>query len=314
MSYGEIIGTAFRIAWRNRYLWFFGLFAGTGANVPGPNLGGNFNFGRPQRAHAAEPLSPLAQGPPHLGLIVAIGVAVLVLVLVLIVLSLISQGALAESVAAIDRGGERRFGTAWRAGTRHFWRVLGLAALLLAIVLAAVIVVGVPLAALVWGVFSLTGALAPRILVGVFAGVVAIVALVLLFIPLPIIGQLGLRELVLREQRPVAAFRAGLALFRGELGKSLLLWLIQLGISIGLAIAVFIAVIVVGLVLALPGIGLIAGGLKTAAIVAWIIGGAILLALLLVVLGALGTFHHAYWTIAYLRLRASGAAVAPAAA
>ena len=36
MNYGELIGDAFRITLRNRYLWFFGFFAGgsTSFNVP----------------------------------------------------------------------------------------------------------------------------------------------------------------------------------------------------------------------------------------------------------------------------------------
>ena len=309
MNYGEIIGTSVRIAWHNRHLWFFGLFAGAGFNVPLPNGGGNFDIKGPDRADAAAPWSSLAQGgAPSAGLLVAIGVGVLVIVLALIALSLVSQGALTESVAAIDRGGQRSFRTAWQAGTRRFWRILGLAALFLAIFLAAVIVIGIPLAAIVYGVFTATDALEPRIVVGVLAGLIALAALLILVIPFPIVGQLALRELVLGEQQSVAAFRSGLALFRANVGKGLLLWLIQVGIGLGLAIAVVIAALVVGLVLALPGIGLIAGGLQTAAIVAWVIAGVIFVALLLVVLGAVGTFSHAYWTIAYLRLRPLGSA------
>jgi hypothetical protein len=314
MSYGEIIRTAFGITRRNRHLWFFGLFAGAGVNVPAPNFGGNFNFQGPDRSDAAVPWSTLAQGDaPSPGVLVAIGVAVLVVVLALIALSLLSQGALADSVAAIDRGGERSFRAAWHAGARSFWRMLGLAALILAIFLAAVIVVGVPLGLIVWGVFSATEAVAPRILVGVVAGLVALAALLVLFILLPLIGQLAVRELVLREGRPVASFRAGLALFRAHLGKSLLLWLILLGIGIGAAIALLIAALLVGLVLALPAIGLAIGGLEVAAIIAGVIAGVILLALFIVALAALGTFNHAYWTLGYLRLRALEAAAGPAA-
>lgn len=37
MNYGELIKDAFWISWRNRFLWFFGFFAGgtsAGANCP----------------------------------------------------------------------------------------------------------------------------------------------------------------------------------------------------------------------------------------------------------------------------------------
>ena len=46
MNYGDVIRDAFRITLHNRYLWFFGLFAGgTGTNFFGnvPSGGGN-NF------------------------------------------------------------------------------------------------------------------------------------------------------------------------------------------------------------------------------------------------------------------------------
>jgi hypothetical protein len=317
VSYGEIIGTAFRITRRNRHLWFFGLFAGAGANFPAPNFaGGNFDFQGPDRADAAGPIAQIAQGgAPDAGLLIGIGLAVLAIVIGLIALSLISQGALADSVAAIDRGGERSFRGAWGSGARTFWRMLGLAALIIAIVLAALIVIGVPLGAIVFGVFAATEALAPRIIVGILAGLIALAVLLILAIPLSVVGQLAVRELVLREGRPVASFRAGLKLVRAQLGKSLLLWLILLGIGLGAAIAIFIVALLVGLVLALPAIGLFAGGLQTPGIVAAVIAGLILLALLIVALAALGTFNHAYWTIAYLRLRAlepPEAAAAPA--
>ena len=302
MGYGEVIGSAFQITWRNRYLWFFGVFAGAGANIPTPSFNaGDFDFKGPDPADAAAPAWVQA-ATPDAGLLVAIGLGVLLVVAVLVVLSLISQGALADSVAAIDRGGERRFRTAWQAGTRHFWRVLGLVALLLAIVLAVILAVGAPVAGIVVAVFSATEALGVRIAVGVVAGLIALAALLFLFIPLQIVGHLALRELVLREERPVASLRRSYRLFRAHLGKTLLLLVIQLGVALGATIALLLAALLVGLILFLPTIALAIGGLKTAAIVTGIVAGAVLLPLVVVAYGALGAFNHAYWTLAYLRL------------
>ena len=50
-------------------------------------------------------------------IVVALVVRVLVILLVFVILSLISQGALAESVAAIDRGERRHFWSAWGLGS-----------------------------------------------------------------------------------------------------------------------------------------------------------------------------------------------------
>jgi hypothetical protein len=68
------------------------------------------------------------------------------------------------------------------------------------------------------------------------------------------------------------------------------------------AITLLLAVAIVGLVLFLPTILLIVADYTTAAIVMGVLAGLILVPLVLVVTAALGTFSHAYWTLAYLRI------------
>ncbi len=60
--------------------------------------------------------------------------------------------------------------------------------------------------------------------------------------------------------------------------------------------------LIVDLILFLPTIALAIAGYSTAAIVTGVIAALILVPLLLVATGAVGTFNHAYWTLAYLRL------------
>jgi hypothetical protein len=295
MNYGEVLKTAFTITRRNRYLWFFGLFAGgaTGFNVPTsfspPGGGGN---------------SSVSADLPSIdtGVIIAVAAVVVLLVVAAIVLSLISQGALIDSVAALDRGGERRFVTAWRSGTRTFWRVLGWAALLLIIALAILIAVGLPLGAIFFAVFSATESLGVRIVVGIVLGLVALAAFVVLFIPLQIVGTLAVRDLVLREERAVASLRNGYRLFRAHLGPSLLTWLILLGIAIGATIALVIVGIVLGIAVAVPTIALFAAEVPAAAIAILVLAALVLIPLFLLFIGALGAFTHSVWTLTYLRL------------
>jgi hypothetical protein len=310
MSYGELIKTSFWTTWRNRYLWFFGFFAGgTGFNFPAPNFGGGDFDGQDGGGASAAMAQSLPTGQDSTvepGVVMAIVVVVLALAALFIFLSLISQGALADSVAAIDRGGERRFGTAWRSGARAFWRVLGLGVLGFVIGVAIVLVVVAPLVGIVVGVSALTGSTGATIAAGIIAGLIGLAALVVLLVPLAIVWQLALRELVLREERPIASLRQGYRLFRAELGKTLLVFLIQIGIGIGLALVLIVVGLLVGLLLFAPAIALGAGGQETAAIVAAIVAGLILLVPVIVVSGAIGTFNHAYWTLACLRLRALG--------
>src|SRR5215210_6628854 len=331
MNYGEIIKAAFWITLRNRYLWFFGFFAGgtsagTGFNVPSGGSGGfdDDDFGEPGQGGFGDsaPASGVDPGQwisDNLASILVIAALVVLIVLVFVILSLISQGALAESVAALDREESRRFSSAFRAGLSNFWRVFGYYLLFLLISLGLLLVflaIVVPLVLLVAGVFAGTESVGARVLTVVLAGLVGFVLLILLiivYVLLSIIAQFALREVVVGRERVVASIGSGYRLLRRNLGRSLLLWLIQLAISIGAGIALLIALLLVGLILFLPTIILAVAAYTTAAIVAGVVAGLILLPLILVASGALGAFNHSYWTLAYLRLvaPAEGATLQP---
>jgi hypothetical protein len=304
MNYGDLIRDAFRITLHNRFLWFFGFFAGgTGTNFVGnvPSRGGNFNFDDFQRSgsNLSGLTAQVGQGLSDTILIFGIVVVVLLIALFFII---ISQGALADSVAAIDRGERRRFGSAFSSGTGTFWRVLGYYVVFFLIALGLLVVIGIPVALLIGGTFAATQSTGARVSVAVVVGILAVLLLIVVFIPLSIIGQYALRDIVVRRERVLGSVGSGYGLFRHNIGRSLLLWLIQLGISIGIGIAFILLLLIVGLILALPAIALAVAGYTTAAIIAGVIAGLILLPLLLVATGAIGTFSHAYWTLAYLRL------------
>ena len=311
MNYGDIIRDAFRITLRNRYLWFSGFFAGggTGFNYSGnlPSGGGNFNPDNWQRSGASLSglTSQVGQGVlGNVALVVGIVVVVLLLALLFIFLAILSQGALADSVAAIDRGEGRRFGSTFASGMGNFWRVLGYIVVFFLVALGLLLVIGIPVALLIGGTFVATQSVGIRVLVAVVVGLVAILLFIVVFVSLSIIGQYALREIVVRGERVLGSVGSGYGLFRRNIGRSLLLWLIHLGLSIGIGIAFILVALIFALVLALPAIGLFVAGYSTGG---WIAGGIALLIfipLFLVATGAIGTFSHAYWTLAYLRLTA----------
>jgi hypothetical protein len=306
MSYGDLIRDAFRITLRNRFLWFFGFFTGS-AFFNFPAGGGNFDTNDFEQSNVGTS-ALAAQFWPGLfesaALIVGLVVVVLLLASLFVVMSIISQGALSESVAAIDRGEGRRFGSTFRAGLRGFWRVLGYYVLFLLIAIGLLVTIGVPIALMIGGTFAATQSMGARIIVAVLAGLVGLALLVLLFVPLHIISQYALREIVVRRARIFGSVGSGYGVFRHNLGRSLLLWLVHIGLMISIAIALVVAVLLVGFVLFIPTIVLYLAGYTTAAIVAGVIAGLILLPILLAASGAAGTFGHSYWTLAYLRLTA----------
>jgi hypothetical protein len=307
MNYGDLIGDAFRITLRNRFLWFFGFFAGgTGLNYSGniPSQVGNFNSNDFQSSSTSLSTMQLGQGIGSAALIVGIVIVVLILVLFFIIMSIISQGALTDSVAAIDRGEGRRFGSAFRTGMGNFWRVLGYIVVFFLVGIGLLLVIGIPVALVIGGTFAATESVGARITVAVVVGILAVLLLIVIFIPLTIIAQYALRDVVVRRERVLGSVGSGYGLFRRNIGRSLLLWLIHLGLSIGIGIAFILVLLIVGLVLAIPAIALAVAGFSKVAIVAGVIALVILIPLLLVATGAIGTFSHAYWTLAYLRLTA----------
>ncbi|CAN5500202.1 MAG: hypothetical protein M3494_17820 [Actinomycetota bacterium] len=302
-SYGAVIRDTFRISWRNKFLWFFGFFAAGGAtNISSnfTNIPTDFSGGLP----------PWVENNLTAIIATAIVVAV-VFTLAVIFLYLVSVGGLSESVAAIDRGEERRFGSTFRAGMSHLWRVLGQIILLFLIgaglTVAIFLVAGVPILL----TFLLTADTTARIAVGILFGLLGGLLLILVFIPFAIIGQYALRALVVDGSGMSGGIREGYGLFRRNIGKSLLLWLINIGLSFGVGVANFLITLLFGLILFLPAILLGFSEAMTGAIVAGVFGGILLLPILILLGAATGTYFHAFWTVAYMRLTGRGSAPEP---
>lgn len=304
MDYGELLKSAFWITLRNRYLWFFGFFAGGSSfNFSGniPNAGGNFDPGGSDFSSAPS-LRPWQGVFDNVALLVGIVALAVLLLLVFLFFFLVSQGGLAGGVAALGRGEARGFGSTFRAGLSNFWRVLGYYVLLALISLGFLLLVVLPLVLLSLGVFAGTQSAGVRIGFGVLAALAGILLLIVLFVPLFIVGQFVLRRIVVDQVGVLGSFGGGYRLFRRNLGRSLLVWLISIGLTIGVGISLLILALLVGLILFLPTIALAIAGYSTAALVTGVIAALILVPLLLVAMGAVGTFNHAYWTLAYLRL------------
>src|SRR5919107_3889969 len=101
MNYGNFIKDAFWITLRNPYLWFFGFFAGAGGggtNFGFPSGSGDFDVENGRQASAGAVLAAQQTAFDNLALLVALVALALVILLVFVILSLTSQGALAESV------------------------------------------------------------------------------------------------------------------------------------------------------------------------------------------------------------------------
>ncbi|MGI8910063.1 MAG: DUF7544 domain-containing protein [Rubrobacteraceae bacterium] len=305
MNYGDLIGNAFRIAWRNRYLWFFGFFIGGGV--------GYFNFSVPPNSGSASSTGGVPAwlvgigewAQENIALAVALGAVVFVLFLVFFVgLTLVSTGGLADSVGALSRGERRSFASTWRAGVRNLWRVFFYSLLFALISLIPLIVIGGPAALGIFGIVSATESVGLRILLISLVGLAAFALLLVVTVTLYLVGQLALRELVIERRGVFSAIGGGYRLFRRNLGRTVVAWLIQVAISLAVTAVLFIVIFVVNIA---QTAGFFA--LSSAASYPLVVGVAVVVGLIvslpLILLAAIiGVFNHAYWTLAYLQLKA----------
>ena len=142
------------------------------------------------------------------------------------------------------------------------------------------------------------------------AGVVAVIVLGVMFglllipvgIVLGLVYILALRAIVLEQTGAIAGLRRGWQLVRRRLGRVLLSWLIQVGLSIllGLCLGIVLLILLlpaIGIVVAAYAAGGVGGALSTGIVV-------LLFYLLLALLagGAVGSYVGIYWTLAFRRL------------
>jgi hypothetical protein len=188
---------------------------------------------------------------------------------------------------------------------------LGLTVLFLLLGVGLFLVLALPTALAILAILVVTDSVGLRISLIVLVALAAILLLILLGISLTIIGQLALRELVVRGERVVGSIGGGYRLFRHNLGKSLLVWLIQAALLFAAWLGVTLVLLVLGLGLFALVAALYTAGMTAAAIVAGVVAVLLFLAPSLVAVGILGTFSSSYWTLAYLQLTAEGATPRP---
>ena len=320
MNYGDLVRDALRIAWRNKFLWLFGFFIGGG-------LSATFSFINPPRGSGGTvgvqpgsvPGSVPGSAPAWFSEVgrwagenlvlfaVLASVLALALVVVSVAISAFCNGALADSVAALHRGEGRRLSTALRAGASNLWRVFLYLIVFFLVSLGVYVVLAAPAFLLVVLpivlTFSATDSTTVRTLVAVLVALLAVALLVVavaVLVSLYVVYQLALRALVVGRRGVLGSIGAGYSVYRGNLGRSLLTWLVIFVIGIVLGIVLLICVFLLSLLQTALVSSL--ADQTAAAITAAVVTGLLFTIPFVLLYALLGTFFHSYWTLAYLRL------------
>ena len=306
MDFGKVLGRAWEITWRWKMLWVLGFLAalgqGSGANPSNYSLSGDeFERYGYRLGDSAEQFFAVLSG-----LILVLICLALIVAIVLWVVSVIARGGLIAGVQQVEEEGSTSFGKAWSAGVRKFWTLFGLG-ILAALPLILLIIIGVILLAL--GIFVGIGLMevgeaAPIltiVLVSIICGGFLLCGLFILVVVLEQIRIYGERAAILEDLGWIDAFKRGWEVLKGNLGATIILWLIffALGIVIfGLSFALVFALAapLFGLfVISDPGWWLL-GPLC--------IGGVLGTVVFAVIRSIVMAFTSATWTLAYREMTA----------
>jgi hypothetical protein len=298
MQYWDIVMRSFRISWNHKYLWLIALFSGEGGG------GASFNFSQPPTGNGSTPnVSAVRQQVltwlgDHIALVTAVVILWLVLLIAFFILGAICEGATVR--AAAEHDAERPFGLrlAWRMGVHTLWVIVRFRLLLIALGLPLVLlVIGLAAGIAVSVANGTTGAVVVLVLVGLLLLLIAIPYLIYLFF----LDRLGTRAAILEERAARAAIvRAHRLLFK-RLGRSLLVWLLSIGVSLVLGILLACVLGIVSIPFFLIGAAMLATG-SGAVWVVVVIAVLLFLPVSLVIGGFLAAQGSTYWTLAFRRL------------
>jgi len=302
MNIGEVLSNAWKIIWKHKVLWIFGILAG----CSGGGGGSAGNSGVSYQGEAPAEVQPFfdqfANLPDWLIALIVGGIVILIFLLVVLVIFLGTVGriGLIHGTQQVEQGAERlSFGEVFRGSLPYFWRVFGLN-LLFGLAVFLIILVFV-MAFFIFTVLTIG------------FGALCIIPLLCVLIPVGWLVGVYLEQvnlaMVIENLGIPAGVQRGWEVFRNNLGTMIIMGLIlYLGVSLigGLVIALPIGLIVVPAV-----IGVMAGtdvaqmsgfGLAALCFVAY-------LPVLILLNGVLRAYIESAWTLTYLRLIGKSVAV-----
>ncbi len=290
MDYGQIVSESFKLSWRHKLLWIFGLFAGGG--LAGFNLDmldrKEFDFEEMDVLRDAVQGMGFRGGDFPMELLAPLLLAAVLMFLVFTTMHLLSIPALIDAVNRIKRGdGVFRVGQAFSIGIDFFLRMLGLVLLTAA---AVILTIGV-------GVLIIVLTVAIHWALTILAALFLVPCFLIFIWAVTNVAALAQRSMVVRNAGIADAIEEAWHLFRRYPQHNIIIFLINIGLNIGIAIAATIVWMIMGIPIALVALGMGMGFIPTLMLV--IILG---LPASLVIGGFTGTALFNVYTLFYFEL------------
>jgi hypothetical protein len=270
MDYGNLLSRAWTIVWEHKYLLVLGILAAlSGGNSTTPGI--NYQTSGEDWQGSLNLMPGMGQFQPWMGVAAFAAIAIIgffvVIGLLLWAVSQIARGGLIAGVDMIERSRDSTLGTAWQAGWQRGLTLIGIG---LVPLIPALVLIGTALSVgvLFFGIGALFGGDGAAIRVA--GGGVAAVFVAVMCITLPVVLVLALlstfayRSCMLEETGVWASYQRGWHVLRDNFGPALVIFVLQIGISVGLAIVLFIPSLIMTLCCLLWPILLLIQGVITA--------------------------------------------------
>ena len=296
INYLEIFKRSWKVAWNNRYLWWFGFFLALSGSG-----GGNYYFNtgswKKSGSLSDQKISDIIVQNMHWVAIAII--AILVIAAIFIVIGVISRGALIDSVGKQLQGKTSDFKSGWREGRKNFWKIFLIRLVLGLFSFLAFVILSLPVVLLFLNKNYLIG-----ILMAVLAFLIIIPLLVLAaYIRLygniyAILGPLGFWE----------AIEKGSALFQKNMASSLVMGLLFIPLGIIMGIASLMLILPVAIPFLISGFILYALFSEIGIYIAAIPGAICLLLIFLAIRAFWEVFAQSAWIIFFSEIAKPAAA------
>jgi hypothetical protein len=303
-NFGEVLTRAWKIIWKHKVLWIFGILASCArGNGGGGNSGGNSNysgsgedfpFGGGQAERYFEQAGRYFEDNLWI-----IFVAILVIFLISIVafaLGMIGRAGMIKGTAMADKDAESlAFGEIWSESLPYFWRLFGLNFLIRLAIFAVIFIPIILLAALAVGVAGPIAASA-----GLF---LCFIPILCLLVPISWVVTVVLEQaqaaIVLEDLSMMDGLKRGWAIVKSNPGPMVIMALI-----LGIGGAIVGVVVSMPLVLAVLPVVIGMNALRESMTPVWIALGCCVayLPVLLLLNGVLTAYIQSAWALTYMRL------------
>ena len=292
MNYAKILKRAYQIMIKHKFLWLFGvLVAITSGGI-------NFNLNFSSQGMNGEFLKITKSIGDFITLnwilILIVSIFLFLIFFVFWILSIFSQSALIGCVNKVERGKKSGIKDGFVIGKKYFWRMLGLNLLIGVIIFLSVIILAGPVILLFYFQLWL------RAVLLLFLALLILLPEIILF---SLIIKYAQRYIVIKGKGIFESIKLSLVMIKNNIGPTILIALILIGIGMLVGIVMTIVLIMIGIPFIFLTVIIYTVAGIVGAIFPILLGFLLLFAVAVAIKMLLIVFNYNVWTLVFKQLK-----------